>query len=277
MDPVATPDAPGSDALFDLQPAPAGAAGFAELAHLPLHELVAPDWAQALAPVEQQLRDVLAFLGREVAGGHAVLPAPPNVLRAFRQPLSDVRVLIVGQDPYPTPGHAVGLSFAVDGATRPIPRSLANIYKELAADLGLPPRIHGDLSRWADQGVLLLNRVLSVRAGEAGSHRNKGWEAITAAAISAVANRVTATGSPAPLVALLWGKDAGSVRPLLGTAPVIASAHPSPLSAARGFFGSRPFSHANALLQEQGDGTVDWELPPLPPSLHSQGPHNILG
>ena len=159
---------------------------------------------------------VLAFLAGKLPAGHAVLPPPSNVLRAFRQPLADVRVLIVGQDPYPTPGHAVGLSFAVDGATRPIPRSLANIYKELDADLGLPPRVHGDLSRWADQGVLLLNRVLSVRAGAAGSHRGKGWEAITAAAITAVANRGTADGAPAPLVAVLWGKDAEAVRPLLG-------------------------------------------------------------
>lgn len=264
MGPVPTSDAPDSDALFELEPSSDETVGFAGLALLPLHELVAAGWAEALSPVEGQLRDVLAFLGREVAEGHTILPPPSNVLRAFRQPLSGVRVLIVGQDPYPTPGHAVGLSFAVDGATRPIPRSLSNIYKELDADLGLPPRVHGDLSRWADQGVLLLNRVLSVRAGEAGSHRNKGWEAITAAAISAVADRVTAAGTPAPLVAILWGKDAGAARPLLGSAPVIASAHPSPLSAGRGFFGSRPFSRANALLREQGDGAVDWELPPLP-------------
>lgn len=261
---MATSDSLDSDALFELEPAVTRSVGFAELAGLPLPELVAAGWAGALAPVEGKLREVLSFLGREVAEGHEVLPSPSNVLRAFRRPLADVRVLIVGQDPYPTPGHAVGLSFAVDGATRPIPRSLANIYKELEADLGLPPRIHGDLSGWADQGVLLLNRVLSVRAGEAGSHRNKGWEAITAAAISAVADRVTADGSPAPLVAILWGRDAGTVRPLLGSTPVISSAHPSPLSASRGFFGSRPFSHANTLLQEQGDGTVDWELPPLP-------------
>jgi uracil-DNA glycosylase len=261
---VPTYDSLDSDALFDLGPAATGSAGFAELARLPLDELVAAGWAGALAPVEGKLREVLSFLGREVAEGHEVLPSPSNVLRAFRQPLEEVRVLIVGQDPYPTPGHAVGLSFAVDGATRPIPRSLANIYKELEADLGLPPRIHGDLSAWADQGVLLLNRVLSVRAGDAGSHRNKGWEAITAAAISAVAGRITADGSPAPLVAILWGRDAGTVRPLLGCTPVVSSAHPSPLSASRGFFGSRPFSRANTLLQEQGDGTVDWELPPLP-------------
>lgn len=253
-----------SDALFDLEPGVPETPGYRHLARLPLSELVAPDWAEALRPVEGQLREALDFLAAEVAGGHEVLPLPSNVLRAFRQPLHDVRVLIVGQDPYPTPGHAVGLSFAVDGRTRPIPRSLANIYKELQADLGLPPRTHGDLGRWSEQGVLLLNRVLSVRAGAAGSHRKKGWEAVTAAAIGAVANRRTATGSRAPLVAILWGKDAESARPLLGSTPVIASAHPSPLSAARGFFGSHPFSRANALLLAQGNGTVDWELPALP-------------
>ncbi|WP_427133767.1 uracil-DNA glycosylase [Pseudarthrobacter sp. S9] len=253
-----------SDALFELEPPAAETIGFAGLARLPLTELVAEDWAEALAPVEGQLRAVLDFLATEVAAGHEVLPSPSNVLRAFRQPLAGVRVLIVGQDPYPTPGHAVGLSFAVEGAIRPIPRSLANIYKELETDLGLPPRVHGDLSPWADQGVLLLNRVLSVRAGAAGSHRNKGWEAITAAAIGAVADRTSAAGGKAPMVVILWGKDAESVRRLLGSGAVIASAHPSPLSASRGFFGSRPFSRANQLLQEQGDGTVDWELPPLP-------------
>ena len=172
---------------------PAGpASGFAELARLPFGELVAPDWAERAGPVEAELRRSSLSLRGEVAAGHRVLPSPSNVLRAFRQPLADVRVLIVGQDPYPTPGHAVGLSFAVDGGTRPIPRSLANIYKELEADLGLPPRVHGDLSAWADQGVLLLNRVLSVRAGAAGSHRGKGWETVTTAAIAAVAGRRTA-------------------------------------------------------------------------------------
>ena len=234
------------------------------MARQPLAELMAADWAAALAPVQRQLREVLEFLAAEVAGGHEVLPAPSNLLRAFRQPLAGVRVLIVGQDPYPTPGHAVGLSFAVDGATRPIPRSLANIYKELDADLGLPPRVHGDLGRWSEQGVLLLNRVLSVRAGAAGSHRGKGWEAVTAAAITALTQRRGDDGAPAPLVAVLWGKDAEGVRPLLGSADVIASPHPSPLSASRGFFGSRPFSRVNELLTAQGDGTVDWELPPLP-------------
>lgn len=259
MGPVFDPDA-----LFELDPPQGDAAGFAEMARMPLAELVAPDWVAALTPVEGPLRAVLTFLAGEVADGHEILPSPSNLLRAFRQPFADVRVLVVGQDPYPTPGHAVGLSFAVSGSTRPVPRSLANIYKELSVDLGLTPRTHGDLSRWTDQGVLLLNRVLSVRAGEAGSHRNKGWEAVTAAAISAVAHRSTPAGGSVPLVAILWGKDAETVRPLLGAAAVVSSAHPSPLSAARGFFGSRPFSRTNALLRELGDGTVDWELPPLP-------------
>jgi uracil-DNA glycosylase len=249
--------------LFELGTAEAETLGFAEMAGMPLDELVAPDWAGALAGVEGELRSVLSFLAGEVAAGHAVLPSPSNVLRAFRQPLADVRVLIVGQDPYPTQGHAVGLAFSVDGRTRPIPRSLANIYRELESDLGLPARVHGDLGAWAGQGVLLLNRVLSVREGAAGSHRGKGWESITTAAVTAVAARRTADGGRLPLVAVLWGKDAEGVRPLLGDTPVVASVHPSPLSASRGFFGSRPFSRANKLLQEQGDGEVDWELPVL--------------
>ncbi|HEY8752127.1 MAG TPA: uracil-DNA glycosylase [Arthrobacter sp.] len=253
-----------SDALFELAADPVEAVGFAELASLPLKELMAADWAEALRPVEGELRGVLAFLAAEVAAGHQVLPAPSNVLRAFRQPLADVKVLLVGQDPYPTPGHAVGLSFAVDARTRPIPRSLANIYRELEADLGVPARVHGDLSPWASQGVLLLNRVMSVRAGAAGSHRGKGWEAITTAAVTAVANRRLPDGGSAPLVAVLWGRDAESVRPLLSGAAVVSSAHPSPLSASRGFFGSRPFSTINALLRDQGCPAVTWELPPVP-------------
>ncbi|CAM3095701.1 Uracil-DNA glycosylase [Arthrobacter ulcerisalmonis] len=252
------------DALFDLDPPATQRDSFAALAELPLSDLVSPGWAQALADVEPQLRDVLTFLGTEADAGHHILPSPSNVLRAFAQPFDQVRVLIVGQDPYPTPGHAVGLSFAVAGGTRPIPRSLANIYRELDADLGIPPRVHGDLSAWAGQGVLLLNKVLSVRAGAAGSHRRKGWEAITTAAITALAQRTTADGSPAPLVAVLWGKDAESVRPLLGATPIVSSAHPSPLSASRGFFGSKPFSAVNRLLVEQGAAEVTWELPALP-------------
>jgi uracil-DNA glycosylase len=253
-----------SDALFELAADPAEAVGFAEMSALPLNELMAADWADALRPVDGELRGVLTFLAAEVAAGHQVLPSPSNVLRAFRQPLADVKVLVVGQDPYPTPGHAVGLSFAVDARTRPIPRSLANIYRELEADLGLPARVHGDLSAWASQGVLLLNRVMSVRAGAAGSHRGKGWEAITTAAVTAVATRRMPDGGTAPLVAVLWGRDAEGVRPLLAGAAVVSSAHPSPLSASRGFFGSRPFSTINQLLRDQGCPGVTWELPPVP-------------
>ena len=257
--------------LFELLPSDAAGPGFAEMAGMPLEDLVAGDWARALAGVEDELRSVLSFLAGEVAAGHQVLPSPSNVLRAFRRPLADVRVLIVGQDPYPTPGHAVGLAFSVDGRTRPIPRSLANIYKELESDLGYPARVHGDLGSWADQGVLLLNRVLSVREGAAGSHRGKGWEIITTAAVSAVAARRTADGGRPPLVAVLWGKDAQGMLPLLGDTPLVASVHPSPLSASRGFFGSRPFSRANTLLAEQGAGAVDWELPALAPAAGATG------
>jgi len=166
-----------------------------------------------------------------------------------------VRVLIVGQDPYPTPGHPIGLSFAVDGHVRPLPRSLANISRELVDDLGAPPLEHGDLTHWSANGVMLLNRVLTVEPGVPGSHRGRGWEAVTDHAVRSLVAR------DAPLVAILWGKDAQRLAPLLGSTPVIESAHPSPLSASRGFFGSRPFSRANALLEAQGADPVDWSPP----------------
>ncbi len=253
----------GEDALFELEPAGVADTNFAGLIDRPLEELMAPDWADALRPVEDQLRAALAFVAGQAANGSQVLPAADNLLRAFKQPLADVKVLILGQDPYPTPGHAVGLSFAVSRSTRPIPRSLANIYRELHDDLGLPPRVHGDLSAWTSQGVLLLNRVLSVEAGNAGSHRGKGWEDITTAAVTAVADRTTGAGQQRPLVAILWGKDAEGVVPLLKGAPSVVSVHPSPLSASRGFFGSKPFSRANELLTQQGVEPIDWELPVL--------------
>ncbi len=196
------------------------------------------------------------FLRAESAAGRRYLPAGENVLRAFAAPLADVRVLIVGQDPYPTPGHPIGLSFAVDPSVRPVPRSLQNIYTELHDDLGIPTPAHGDLTAWSRQGVLLLNRVLTVQAGVSGSHRGKGWEAVTELAIRALVARGT------PLVAILWGRDAGTLRPLLADIPVIASAHPSPLSASSGFFGSRPFSRANELLVAAGAEPIDWRLDP---------------
>jgi uracil-DNA glycosylase len=220
----------------------------------PLGELVAPDWADALAPVAETIAGLGDFLRAETAAGRRYLPAGPHVLRAFTRPLADVRVLIVGQDPYPTPGHAIGLSFAVDRHVRPLPRSLANIYRELSDDLGIPPAEHGDLTAWSDRGVMLLNRVLTVQAGAAGSHRGRGWEQVTEVAIRALAAR------GGPLVAILWGRDAGTLEPLLGSVPAIRSAHPSPLSAANGFFGSRPFSRANALLVQQGAEPIDWRV-----------------
>lgn len=217
--------------------------------------LVAADWAQALGPVEDRLIALGRFLRAELAAGHRYLPAGEHILRAFQRPLANVRVLIVGQDPYPTPGHPIGLSFAVAPDVRPIPRSLANIYTELGNDLGLRMPAHGDLTGWADQGVMLLNRVLTVRPGEPASHRGRGWEAVTECAITALASR----GGPA--AAILWGRDAQSLKPLLGAVPWVESPHPSPLSASRGFFGSRPFSRVNRLLTEQGGEPVDWSLP----------------
>ncbi|WP_082177224.1 uracil-DNA glycosylase [Arthrobacter sp. RIT-PI-e] len=215
-------------------------------------DLVPADWAAALGPVEPVLHRLATSLASDLDGGPRVLPGPAQILRALGTPLDRIRVVIVGQDPYPTIGHAVGLSFAVDPRTRPVPRSLANIYRELSSDLGIAVPSTGDLSGWEEQGVLLLNRVLTVRAGEAASHRGLGWEEVTDAAIRALVER------GGPLVAVLWGKDAQRLKPLLGSVPTVESVHPSPLSAARGFFGSRPFSRANQLLTEQGGEPVDW-------------------
>jgi uracil-DNA glycosylase len=221
----------------------------------PLRHLVAPDWAEVLEPAAPTVAALGEFLRQEVAAGRPFLPAGDAILRAFVKPLAEVKVLIVGQDPYPTPGHPVGLSFSVERDVRPIPRSLENIYRELRDDQGIPTPEHGDLSAWADQGVLLLNRVLTVRAGASGSHRGKGWESVTDLAIDALVRRGGA------LVAILWGRDAQSLTAALGTTPVISSPHPSPLSAARGFFGSRPFSRANDALIGLGGSPIDWRLP----------------
>ncbi|MCK2036393.1 uracil-DNA glycosylase [Microbacterium sp. SSW1-49] len=219
-------------------------------------------WAQALAPAQDDITALGERLRSEQEAGRGYLPEGRNVLRVFQRPLADVRVLITGQDPYPTPGHPIGLSFAVDREVRPLPRSLGNIYKERETDLGIPPAPHGDLTAWSDQGVLLLNRVLTVQPGAAGSHRGWGWEKVTELAIRTLVAREQ------PLVAILWGKDAANLQPLLGETPVIASAHPSPLSARRGFFGSRPFSRANAVLAGMGAAPVDWRVEgePLVPS-----------
>ncbi|TDL01786.1 uracil-DNA glycosylase [Mycobacterium paragordonae] len=223
----------------------------------PLSELVEQGWAAALAPVADQVSRMGQFLREEIAAGRRYLPAGPNVLRAFTYPFDDVRVLIVGQDPYPTPGHAVGLSFSVAPDVRPLPRSLSNIFDEYSTDLGFPSPSNGDLTPWSQRGVMLLNRVLTVRPSTPASHRGKGWEAVTECAIRAL------VGRDQPLVAILWGRDASTLKPMLaeGNCVAIESPHPSPLSASRGFFGSRPFSRANELLAGMGADPIDWKLP----------------
>jgi uracil-DNA glycosylase len=222
----------------------------------PLRSIVDPGWADALEPVAGRIAAMGDFLRAEVAAGRRYLPAGENVLRAFKQPFAQVRVLIVGQDPYPTPGHAVGLSFSVAPEVRRLPGSLVNIFREYSEDLGYPTPTTGDLTPWTERGVLLLNRVLTVQPGKPGSHRGKGWEEVTEQAIRALAARRTE-----PLVAILWGRDARTLVPLLAGIPAVESAHPSPYSAANGFFGSRPFSRANQLLEQEGAQLVDWKLP----------------
>jgi len=223
----------------------------------PLSELVEQGWAAALATVTDQVSRMGQFLREEIVAGRRYLPAGPDVLRAFTYPFDDVRVLIVGQDPYPTPGHAVGLSFSVAPDVRPLPRSLSNIFDEYSTDLGFPQPSNGDLTPWSQRGVMLLNRVLTVRPSTPASHRGKGWEAVTECAIRAL------VGRDQPLVAILWGRDASTLKPMLaeGNCVAIESPHPSPLSASRGFFGSRPFSRANELLAGMGADPIDWKLP----------------
>ena len=223
----------------------------------PLSELVEEGWARALEPVCGHVAQMGEFLRAEIAAGNRYLPEGQNVLRAFTFPFDQVRVLVVGQDPYPTPGHAVGLSFSVAPDVRPLPRSLENIFSEYIKDLGHPPPVTGDLTPWAERGVMLLNRVLTVRPGNPASHRGKGWEAVTECAIRALVARKQ------PLVAVLWGRDASTLKPMLDGSECVAieSPHPSPLSASRGFFGSRPFSRVNELLEQMGADPIDWRLP----------------
>ena len=222
----------------------------------PLRNIIDPGWADALEPVADRITAMGEFLRTEISAGRRYLPAGENVLRAFKQPFSEVRVLIVGQDPYPTPGHAIGLSFSVAPDVKRLPPSLVNLFREYGEDLGYPEPSCGDLTPWTERGVLLLNRVLTVSPKQPGSHRGKGWEEITEQAIRALAAR-----DSDPLVAILWGRDARTLVPLLDGVPCIESAHPSPYSAASGFFGSRPFSRANQLLEQRGGEPVDWKLP----------------
>ena len=222
---------------------------------------MAADWADALAPVEPRIEALGVYLREQLELGRPYLPAGERIFAAFRRPLADVRVLIVGQDPYPTPGHPIGLSFAVEGHVRPLPASLQNIYRELASDLGVTPPEHGDLTAWSDRGVMLLNRCLTVRPGAPASHAGKGWEDVTACAIAALVARAKAG---TPMAAILWGRQAQSLQPMLEPVPCVESVHPSPLSAYRGFFGSRPFTRVNELLVDQGGRPMDWSLPAEP-------------
>jgi uracil-DNA glycosylase len=215
---------------------------------------VHPSWLPIFEGLSPEIAAVRSFLEGETVAGRKWLPEPSQVLRAFRQPLDGVKVVILGQDPYPTPGHSVGLAFCVAPEVA-LPRSLANIYSELESDLGVNPPTHGDLTPWAEQGVLLLNSALTVGSGVSGSHRGKGWEPITSAVITALTNR--REGAP---VAILWGKDAQTYGSRFDPRFVITSPHPSPLSARRGFFGSRPFSQTNELLRQRGQAPIDWEL-----------------
>ena len=221
----------------------------------PLDDLVGPGWAEALAPVADRIAAMGEFLRAEQQAGRRFLPAGDRIFAAFDQPFDAVRVLLVGQDPYPTPGHPIGLCFAVAPDVRPLPKSLQNVFREYTDDLGYPAPSSGDLTPWVHQGVLLLNRCLTVRPGTPASHRGQGWEAVTDAVIDALVAR------GGPLVAVLWGRDARSLAPRLGTVPRIESPHPSPLSAHQGFLGSRPFSRVNAALADAGAEPVDWRLP----------------
>ena len=218
---------------------------------LPIHD----SWKEPLDPVTDRIHELGDFLREENAAGRGYLPAGTDVLRAFTYPFDQVKVLIVGQDPYPTPGHPMGLSFSVHPDVTPIPRSLANSFREVQEDIGCPAPSTGDLTSWSEHGVALFNRVLTVRPGHSGSHRGKGWEEVTECAIKALAER------DRPLVAILWGRDAQNTAKWLGNTPTVCSPHPSPLSASRGFFGSRPFSRANELLVNQGAEPVEWALP----------------
>ena len=182
-------------------------------------------------------------------------PIDQRIMRALEVSMDDVKVLIIGQDPYPTKNVAIGLSFAVDLAVDPkLPRSLQNILKEVRDDLGPKVRIKGDLTNWASQGVMLLNRHLTTPVGKAGGHENLGWDRFTNRVVEELAKR-----HGQKLVSILWGKHAAEVEPLLADSQVIKSAHPRPLSAARGFFGSKPFSKANEALKNVGRKPVKWD------------------
>jgi uracil-DNA glycosylase len=227
-----------------------------------MSETLPESWRPVLEPVlaTPEARRLGGWLKAEESAGKPIFPPRGTRLAALAlTELEDVRCVILGQDPYHGPGQAHGLAFSVQAGVRP-PPSLVNIFKELEADLGLPRPASGDLTPWARQGVLLLNNTLTVEAGQAGSHAGRGWDAVTDACVAAVAERAE------PCVFILWGSHAkkkASRVPALGRAAhhlVLTSAHPSPLSAHNGFFGSRPFSQTNEFLERAGRGTIDWRI-----------------
>lgn len=232
------------------------------MAEVKLH----PDWLARIGGefAQPYMAALKQFLEGERARGKTIYPRPRDWFAALdATPPQAVRVVILGQDPYHGPGQAHGLCFSVQPGVR-VPPSLVNIYKEMRSDLGIAPAPHGHLAHWARQGVLLLNNCLTVEAGQAASHQGKGWEKFTDAAVAAVA------ADPAPKVFILWGshaqKKAANVPGLGSDGPhlILRAPHPSPLSAHNGFFGSRPFSQANAFLEAQGRGAIDWRLPDDP-------------
>lgn len=208
---------------------------------------VHPEWLEALGDVREAIENIESSLSGKVYN-----PSPENVLRALKFSLSNVKVAIFGQDPYPTSSHAMGLAFSVPSNIKLLPKSLTNIFKELCDDMGPEFPSNGDLTPWVQQGVALINRVLTVPIGESNGHINLGWQEVTDEIARILGER--------DVVAILWGKNAGELSRFFRTDWTIASAHPSPLSAHRGFFGSRPFSKANGILREHGLEEINWCL-----------------
>ena len=211
----------------------------------PIFQGVDPSWQPILDPLQDSI--IHTF---ESISSSDYIPAVDRILAPLHYPLEKVRVVIVGQDPYPNPDYADGFAFSVRKEVQPFPASLVNILKELESDLGMALPDNGNLERWSAQGVMLINRTLTTSAGESHAHQRSGWLEITAVLIGAVAAR----GS----VGILWGGNAHQLADLFEPSLVIKSAHPSPLSAYRGFFGSRPFSRANSLLEERGITPIQW-------------------
>ena len=208
-------------------------------------------WQKELGFLRTEINEIEEKLIAEANSGAMILPARKHVFRALEIPPQSAKVLIVGQDPYPNPQHAIGLSFAVPAGTKPLPGSLLNIFKEIATDIGRPSVANtGDLTPWTEQGVVLLNRSLTVRAGDSGSHQSIGWQKIT--------DEITRKYAQSGAIGLLWGNSAQELRTFFPDNRLVRGVHPSPLSAHRGFFGSKPFTRVNQLLNANGSDIINW-------------------